>query len=448
MSLQAKKYSDSDLDLKHIIEYKGSDDFRSYSIPIKNNSFENGDYYFENLHVIKDGNKYESFIVRYNPTDDSKVFNFKNFTGKMEFFDNKKKLKKTVPFENGLMKFAPQQPPNDNEEGGGGGCTCDESLISKFFSWVGNVFGSININISISKGDPNNTGYVLVVTSPTTGTSGGTSGSNQTPRWWWSAVIIAPNEPKWPESASQFTMADLIAQRLGLDTTDKAWLKKAVNQEITQGIYDYMNDADTFEVRKFALEIIFHMILNPSLKLDISASYKSPFNIDKSAINAVTPEGAKFNSIYDVLTNSPEFKKLFIDMFGSNNRFNVKFEIAEHVYEDNDPTKKEVNATTSQDPVTKNIIIKINKQILIANTPKSQTKIENAKTILHECIHAYLFVKAKNPAVGVDIVKTLNTMYPTVNEQHDFMYGKMIPTMQKVLGEIRDLVTTAPKREI
>ncbi|OHT46813.1 hypothetical protein [Flavobacterium tructae] len=37
-------------------------------------------------------------------------------------------------------------------------------------------------------------------------------------------------------------------------------------------------------------------------------------------------------------------------------------------------------------------------------------------------------------------------MYPTVSEQHDFMYDKMIPTMQKVLSEIRDLVTTATKR--
>ncbi len=33
-------------------------------------------------------------------------------------------------------------------------------------------------------------------------------------------------------------------------------------------------------------------------------------------------------------------------------------------------------------------------------------------------------------------------MYPTPNEQHDFMYDHMIPTMQKVLGEIRNFVTT------
>ena len=177
-------------------------------------------------------------------------------------------------------------------------------------------------------------------------------------------------------------------------------------------------------------------------------SLKSPCNVDLSSIleNPTLPENEKFKTIYDALTTSPQFQKLFLAIFGSDNRFNVKFEIADHVYEDNDPAKKEVNATTSQNPANKNITIKISKQILIAGTPKSQTKIENAKTILHECIHAYLFVKANNPTVGVDFVKILNTMYPTPNEQHDFMYGKMIPTMQKVLGEIRDSVTTAPKR--
>jgi hypothetical protein len=72
----------------------------------------------------------------------------------------------------------------------------------------------------------------------------------------------------------------------------------------------------------------------------------------------------------------------------------------------------------------------------------SQTKIENAKTILHECIHTYLFIKANYPNTGVDLVNILNSMYPTSEEQHDFMFDHMIPTMQKVLAEVRDLVKT------
>lgn len=80
--------------------------------------------------------------------------------------------------------------------------------------------------------------------------------------------------------------------------------------------------------------------------------------------------------------------------------FNVKFEIGDHVYEKNDPTKKEVHATTSQDPVTKNIVIKISKQILSPDGTMKQTKIENAKTILHECIHAYLLTITTYPYSG------------------------------------------------
>ena len=39
-------------------------------------------------------------------------------------------------------------------------------------------------------------------------------------------------------------------------------------------------------------------------------------------------------------------------------------------------------------------------------------------------------------------------MYPNAKEQHDFMYNQMIPTMQKVLSEIRDSVTTITGRNV
>ena len=204
------------------------------------------------------------------------------------------------------------------------------------------------------------------------------------------------------------------------------------------------------ESKEFSLQIITPLSGDSSLKIDIESSFKSPMNIDCSSIpyDTTKPENQKFNELFDALKTSAEFKKLFLDIFHDSKRFNVKFEIADRVYEDNDTSKPEANATTSEDPVTKNLTIKISKQLLIAGTTRSQTNIENAKTILHECIHAYLFSKAANPTVGANFVTILNTMYPTPNEQHDFMYGKMIPTMQKVLGEIRDLVTTAPKRTV
>ncbi|MBP4139479.1 hypothetical protein [Flavobacterium geliluteum] len=186
----------------------------------------------------------------------------------------------------------------------------------------------------------------------------------------------------------------------------------------------------------------FNFMLDDFPTIDVRASLRSPVNIDRTSINNATPEGAKFNTIYNALTTSPAFQKLFIDIFGDSNRFNVKFEIDEHVYEDNNPSKGEVNATTSQISGTNNITIKINKQILSQLTAKSQITIENAKTILHECIHAFLFIKENNPKIGIDIEKAIQTGYPNYNGQHNFMYNNMIPTMQKILSEIRDLVTT------
>lgn len=237
-----------------------------------------------------------------------------------------------------------------------------------------------------------------------------------------------------------------------LSKLDPLTQKSLLNEITTLEKIEVVNNVVNFMIQNpdeilFTSEILKAINLNPSLNIDLESSFNSPFNIDRSSIKDVTEEDKKFNKIYDALKTSPEFKKLFIDIFdGDKSRINVKFEIADRVFTDNDTSKPEVNATTSEDPITKNLTIKISKQILISGTTRSQTNIENAKTILHECIHAYLFSKAANPAVGFTFVETLNSKYPTPNEQHNFMYDKMIPTMQKVLGEIRDMVTSEPRR--
>lgn len=48
----------------------------------------------------------------------------------------------------------------------------------------------------------------------------------------------------------------------------------------------------------------------------------------------------------------------------------------------------------------------------------------------------------------MEFAEALKATRPSTGAQHNFMYDKMIPTMQKVLGEIRDLVTTEQKRNI
>ena len=46
----------------------------------------------------------------------------------------------------------------------------------------------------------------------------------------------------------------------------------------------------------------------------------------------------------------------------------------------------------------------------------------------------------------MEFAEVLKATRPSTGAQHNFMYDKMIPTMQKVLGEIRDMVTSEPRR--
>ena len=87
-------------------------------------------------------------------------------------------------------------------------------------------------------------------------------------------------------------------------------------------------------------------------------------------------------------------------------------------------------------------------------TTKSQTNIENAKTILQECIHAYLNVKLCDVGQGISI-PTLNNLdfFNVVNQkyngfnssqdQHNFIYNYMLPTMQTILREVKDNLVTS-----
>lgn len=83
----------------------------------------------------------------------------------------------------------------------------------------------------------------------------------------------------------------------------------------------------------------------------------------------------------------------------------------------------------------------------------SSSAIAVAKTILHESIHAYLKLKYIKCNIGTpfdDIIddiddknleELLNYYYETAcpeEEQHEFIFANMIPTMQDILADIRD----------
>ena len=66
----------------------------------------------------------------------------------------------------------------------------------------------------------------------------------------------------------------------------------------------------------FVSEVIDQMMQNPGLNINMEASANSPAFIDTSTISNLTPEGAKFIAVYNKLTQVPQFKDLFLNIFG------------------------------------------------------------------------------------------------------------------------------------
>jgi hypothetical protein len=251
-----------------------------------------------------------------------------------------------------------------------------------------------------------------------------------------------------------FDLAVSIRDILGFSprSQESLWLiNNATNEQIASISNLLEQNNNSTETINFSKELTTQMMLNPALILDANASFKSPFNIDRLSITDVTPEGAKFNFIYNKLIESPEFQNFFLDLFQDpSNRFNVKFVIEDIP----DKNGKKINGNT-QPQTNGEMLITINKQILTALGTNSLKDIEIARTILHESIHAYLMIKGKNPvSPGIAIPgienmtldEVINATFADNIPQHNFMYNHMIPTMQTVLTQIRDLLTTQARR--
>ncbi len=191
-------------------------------------------------------------------------------------------------------------------------------------------------------------------------------------------------------------------------------------------------------------------------------SSKSPFNVDLSEVrppcddNIDTSEveaNEKFMCIYKKLTESTNFKNLFVDTFGESVNLNVKFEL-------DDSLPNNVGGVTGADPdnpseiidgeLYLNLRIRINKNHLNEGHLAARSTISIAKNILHECIHTYLYVKKYNCNDGTtfDILdnqllgELINEYYDGScsedQEQHEFMFDFMIPTMSQVLANVKN----------
>lgn len=92
--------------------------------------------------------------------------------------------------------------------------------------------------------------------------------------------------------------------------------------------------------------------------------------------------------------------------------------------------------------------ITLDKDLLLGSSD-----IRIARVIIHECIHAFLNMKAKQPNIGMsipdmnnmDFTEIINTLYNGLQgdpAQHDFFVNHMIPVMAEILSESKQTLLT------
>ncbi|WP_046755265.1 hypothetical protein [Kordia jejudonensis] len=180
-------------------------------------------------------------------------------------------------------------------------------------------------------------------------------------------------------------------------------------------------------------------------------SSKSPFNVDLSeiripcdSITLPTNENKKFLCIYNKLTQLPAFKNLFTNTFGESMEANVTFKLED--LPDDKAGRNEADVGN-----VRNQVIVLNKNHFSGD----KHPLTNAQTIIHECVHAYLKVKAYECSSGTSVVGLNNQeldellnqfdygcLSTAVNE-HSLMFDILVPYMQQILNDIQpDLVAT------
>ena len=233
---------------------------------------------------------------------------------------------------------------------------------------------------------------------------------------------------------------------INLNNEQRNWIYNVATPTEKDKIFYFLDDSGFSNFSKeFVKQFITQTIENPNLNLDFDASAKSPANIDLLAVSGGTVEERNFQECFTALTTSPLFQQLFFNTFTEGNRYNAEFKI-DNLFGDRGKTTL---GMSNLDPTKVFATITIDRQFL-----KTASKIHIAKTILHECIHAYLDFKLKNNSSGFSLqqinnrnfVQTLNiigTALPLNQIHHDFITEHMIPTMNTILLDIKDTLVTA-----
>jgi hypothetical protein len=200
-------------------------------------------------------------------------------------------------------------------------------------------------------------------------------------------------------------------------------------------------------------------------KKNLVSSFNSPFNVNLNSVSdcndeITTPEDEKFMCIYNKLTNSPSFKNLIIDTFGESTTLNIEIKLSDTISDSRGGFARRENYTLNSDNTVESmdVLIGINENNLNSTHATASSPLDIAKTILHESIHAYLYVKILDCSSAaplqnyedLEIEEILNQFYDDFTceydangvpqSQHDFMFNYMIPTLAGTLQEIKDLL--------
>ncbi|MGF1554634.1 hypothetical protein [Paucihalobacter sp.] len=202
--------------------------------------------------------------------------------------------------------------------------------------------------------------------------------------------------------------------------------------------------------------------------LDFNSYYSqfSPFQVDLidvrpscEGISTSDIDNDKFMCLYNKLIQSNKFKTLFLNTFEESQNLNVKFKLSDTLSVNGMAKAAQGSTINSQTgDLLLNVEIYINSNYL-----ESASSIAVARTILHESIHAYLILKHLNCNLGTpfeeliddinnkSLEELLNYYYETacpLEEQHEFMFDKMIPAMSEILADIRDSLIPLTHRQL
>ncbi len=236
---------------------------------------------------------------------------------------------------------------------------------------------------------------------------------------------------------------------------ERLWIDKWENGQYAFQLYDLLKinsfSAEAIEFGNNAIEA-----LMVGQEFDFIESFRSPFNVDLSGVkpdvdpNTTERDKEVFMNVYNKLIETTEFKKLFIDVFGEDSRFTVKFEIQDNLQcgdaeNPNGCTTAIIESVDGNPTSIKNnlITISIDKTHL-----ETSSFIDIAKTIIHEAIHAnitLLQVKDKSLALPLTYSHSADTFAYILkerfnNDDHIFMANYYIPTMSAILKSVMPLL--------